>query len=493
MPGELLWMRTFGPGEFDVNVYEDGLMEGYYNPCTCEYIPFADTICWKYDFYIDPYEAFIQEECNIYWLDVQAQPMDPEARFGWKTSVDHWNDDAVYAVGIEGDHDPWFELIYPPTHPLEGQSIDLAFELMTTTCGDTTPPIITKTHPEEGYLYDADAERGVDVLFVFDLSGSMDSQMGAVKTSAVDIMDDIRAQIPDSAFGVVTFVDYNGYYSCCGYNAWYGGSSCTWDYPYALNASITQDTAAIDSLISGLNCGIGDDLPQDYSRVLYESLHDLNIDWRTCRERVVVVFGDAPVHDCDFYLSGSTGCDPGRDATVGTSDDLDFETVVAELAAYGMTVMSVDCPGDLGGDAQLSFEYMAAQTGGEYYPLSDATNAADDIMDLAKGKAYIKPYATITLDAEDPLVPPCTSGVEAIFWRYEYEGVSYPEEGEAGAINGTDIEALYGYTDPMITDYWWYVEYDDHVEIYFEEDCVHTIYYWAKDNCCNPTPIHRQK
>ncbi|MCK4348884.1 MAG: VWA domain-containing protein, partial [Thermoplasmatales archaeon] len=286
-----LWMRTFGPGEFFVELFAEGLTEGYYNPCTCEYIPFADTICWKYDFYIDPCEAFIQEECNIYWLNVQAQPMDPEARFGWKTSVDHWNDDAVYAVGIEGDHDPWFELIYPPTHQLEGLSIDLAFELTTTTCEDTTPPIITKTHPEEGYLYDADAERGVDVLFVFDLSGSMIPYLDAIKGSATDMMNSIRAQIPDSAFGVVTFVDYNGYYDCCGYDNDYGGGA---DYPYALNASITTNTASISTIISDMIIYWGGDWPQDYSRVLYESLHDLNINWRTCRERVVVVFGDAP-------------------------------------------------------------------------------------------------------------------------------------------------------------------------------------------------------
>ena len=405
----------------------------------------------------------------------------PGPAVGWKTSLEHFRDDAVW-----GGPDNWNPLF----DPITGETLDLAFVI--TTCEDNTPPIITKTHPEseEEYLYDPDAEIGVDVLFIFDLSYSMFDDMADVKTSAIDIMDEIRISNPDSAFGVVTFVDYNGQYGGCGYGNTYGSGA---DYPYLLDKNITTDTGEVSTIINGMPIYNGEDWPQDYSRVLYESLHDSEIGWRNCTKRVVIVFGDAPTHDCDFY-STSTGVDPGRDAIAGNEDDLDFETVVAELAAYDMTVMSVDCPGSGGDDAQESFEYMAAQTGGEYYPLADATDAASDIVDLAKGKAYIKPYAIITLDAEDPLVPPCTSGFESMFWRYEYEGVSYPVEDDGdGAINGTELEALYGYTDPMITGYWWYVNDTGHVEIYFEEDCLHTLYYWAKDNSCNPTPIHKQK
>jgi|LGVE01.1.fsa_nt_gb hypothetical protein len=51
----------------------------------------------------------------------------PEYTWGWETSYEHWNDDAVRG-NIAG---PWEELRYPEGHPLEGQSIDMAFEITT--------------------------------------------------------------------------------------------------------------------------------------------------------------------------------------------------------------------------------------------------------------------------------------------------------------------------------------------------------------------------
>jgi hypothetical protein len=59
-----------------------------------------DTIIYQYNFFFDPLEAFEQlgtiDEPIVYWLNVSAIPDDPEAVFGWKTSWDHWNDDAVF-------------------------------------------------------------------------------------------------------------------------------------------------------------------------------------------------------------------------------------------------------------------------------------------------------------------------------------------------------------------------------------------------------------
>ncbi len=133
-----LWVWDFGPGEFEAwpSMYGE---EGYYVPCIEYYEPFADTVCWRYDFYIDRDEAFVQKEGRIYWLNVQAhvQPnpgMPEPVRFGWKTrdpEDGHFMDDAVWAVGWDWDHGPWQELRYPPQHPYAGYSLDLAFELTT--------------------------------------------------------------------------------------------------------------------------------------------------------------------------------------------------------------------------------------------------------------------------------------------------------------------------------------------------------------------------
>ena len=127
MPGDLLWEQTFGPGQFSVNLYSEG-PEGWYNPNTGEYIAEGDNQAWQYNFYIDQSVAYLQEGTPdnpiIYWLDVSATPSDDQAFFGWKTSLQHWNDDAVWADSHQG---PWSELHYPNSHPFGGESIDLAF------------------------------------------------------------------------------------------------------------------------------------------------------------------------------------------------------------------------------------------------------------------------------------------------------------------------------------------------------------------------------
>jgi hypothetical protein len=134
MPGDPVWWRYFPVGTFDFGVYADSLEEGWFFPPDDSYIWPADFTCWFYRFYVPLDEAFFQNgsqiEPKVYWLDVQAWPHDADAIFGWKTSLDHWNDDGVWGVGAEPYYGPWFELRYPPSHNMAGESIDLAFRLI---------------------------------------------------------------------------------------------------------------------------------------------------------------------------------------------------------------------------------------------------------------------------------------------------------------------------------------------------------------------------
>ena len=131
-PGDLLWETVFNPGQFRTRLYKDNLVEGWYNPNTGEYIQQGDTQVWQYNFFIDPAKAFFQKGTATnpitYWLDVEALPVSVagtvQPLFGWKTSINHWNDDAVWG---DGPTSPWQELVYPSNHPYAGQSMDLAF------------------------------------------------------------------------------------------------------------------------------------------------------------------------------------------------------------------------------------------------------------------------------------------------------------------------------------------------------------------------------
>jgi hypothetical protein len=133
MPGEVLWYRDFRPGEFTSRIHMQGVPEGWLDPPDGYLYP-ADYTIWQYNFYIPEEDAFVQngtpDEPKVYWLDVKATPADPQTLFGWKTSLDHWNDDAVWGLGDEPYLGPWYELRYPPGHQYEGESIDLAFVLV---------------------------------------------------------------------------------------------------------------------------------------------------------------------------------------------------------------------------------------------------------------------------------------------------------------------------------------------------------------------------
>jgi uncharacterized repeat protein (TIGR01451 family) len=222
-----------------------------------------------------------------------------------------------------------------------------------------------------------------DIMFVFDATGSMGDEINEVKSSATNIMSDIRAVIADSRFGLASFADYPYYYeSYCGYSNQYGSPSVP-DWPYRLDQALTTDIVAVQGAIGGLTLGSGEDGPEDYTRVLWElGVNDVaDVGWRPGATKIAIVFGDAPTHDCDFYAT-STGGDPGPDAIAGTPDDLNFESVVAQLAANDVIVLSVDSSGYPGGDPEESFRYMAYKTGGAYYALPDAGEIPKAVLEL---------------------------------------------------------------------------------------------------------------
>ena len=136
LPGEPLWTATFTPGTFEARIEAGQIVEGWYDPAASNYLPIADWTCWRYTFPVDVTRAFVQtgtvEHPVIYWLDVQALPLQaepPTARFGWKTSYEHWNDDACWAPALDPYSGFWWEMRYPQGHPWYPESIDLAFML----------------------------------------------------------------------------------------------------------------------------------------------------------------------------------------------------------------------------------------------------------------------------------------------------------------------------------------------------------------------------
>jgi hypothetical protein len=83
---------------------------------------------FQYNVQVDPAELFTQEAGTIYWLGIHVTVLDENnTEFGWKTSRDHWNDDAV----VEDFHDTlpidWIELRDPEQPDI---SLDMAFVIV---------------------------------------------------------------------------------------------------------------------------------------------------------------------------------------------------------------------------------------------------------------------------------------------------------------------------------------------------------------------------
>ncbi len=126
-PGALLWF--YDTWVYDEILWADGLQEIFWNPATGEST--VDTMVWQYNFDIPIDEAFDQVEGTIYWLGVVE--MHGDVTFGWKTSVDHWNDYAVWSGDPIG---PWNEILNPAGDLYE---VDMSF-VITTPYSPSPPP-----------------------------------------------------------------------------------------------------------------------------------------------------------------------------------------------------------------------------------------------------------------------------------------------------------------------------------------------------------------
>jgi hypothetical protein len=121
MPGDIVWERVWFMDEFSIREWPELGNQGWIFP--------DPEPQWVWDAHQKIYqvnitgilEPFHQEEGKVYWLELGVEA---DNWFGWKTSLDHFNDDAVFMVWNPNLGElEWFELLDPMT----GESLDMAF------------------------------------------------------------------------------------------------------------------------------------------------------------------------------------------------------------------------------------------------------------------------------------------------------------------------------------------------------------------------------
>jgi hypothetical protein len=243
-----------------------------------------------------------------------------------------------------------------------------------------------------------------DIIFSFDCTGSMSDEISVAKTEAINIMNSLDALISDAQYGVMSYMDYPASYSSCGYSNQYG-SAGSGDYAYLLNQPLTSNKVTVSTAINSLFIGWGADEPQDYTRIFYESYSDPAIGYRSGSKKVLINIGDAVPHDCNLNQgvpgkvgTWSTGGDPGRDGVMGTADDLDLQTVLAEMAANNITLIELHGNTYYGGLEYWT--YWTSLTGGALYHLGGAEEIPEAIDSLIGEEATH--ISTLTLEVTTP-------------------------------------------------------------------------------------------
>ncbi len=100
-PGDLLWEYDFNPDQFTIAGPFTG-QEGWYDPVNEDFIRPDHLLYWQINITHIP-DPFVQQQGTIYWLDLSLSLTTSGVNVGWKTSQDHFNDDAVMAVKLPGD------------------------------------------------------------------------------------------------------------------------------------------------------------------------------------------------------------------------------------------------------------------------------------------------------------------------------------------------------------------------------------------------------
>lgn len=226
-----------------------------------------------------------------------------------------------------------------------------------------------------------------DVLFIFDVTRSMQNVLDSAAQNADRIMSDLTGLIPDIQFGVVAVSDYPV--------APYGVAS---DQAYSLTLPMTDDSNEVRAALGGLTLQDGGDGAEAYGLAFHNAAKDAAIGWRKDARHLIVSFGDSVPHD-DNLNAGMASPKPilpdqkwstaYRQADAASTDTLDWQNVLVELrnSDEQITVLHVVSGStdrdNVPSQALLAYwKYWAGLTGGDAVLEEDAGQLPETIRTL---------------------------------------------------------------------------------------------------------------
>jgi hypothetical protein len=122
----------------------------------------------------------------------------------------------------------------------------------------------------------------IDVVFSFDVTGSMAACLGQVRRVVTEVVQRLFAQVPNLHVGIISHGDY-----CDGA-----------DFLSLLD--LTDDQQQICNFVRTAPSKHGGDAPEAYETVLARAR---GMKWRSGRDKVLVVIGDDVPHEPSYYLN----------------------------------------------------------------------------------------------------------------------------------------------------------------------------------------------
>lgn len=193
----------------------------------------------------------------------------------------------------------------------------------------------------------------IDVLILLDRTMSMEKFINTTADASEKIVSDIQGIAPNTRFAVAAVSDYSPLFTP-------DTDKRTW----LLLTDFTYKGTDVAKATKSISLSNGGDTPEAYVRGLYESSE---MTWRQDAKKIIIFFGDATAHQLD----------PGRDETLGTSDDLNINDVIAKLKAKDISVIGIYTRNDR--EVVNEFNRISSDTLGKSIPLSNASESASVI------------------------------------------------------------------------------------------------------------------
>lgn len=268
-------------------------------------------------------------------------------------------------IQSNGKYDNKFVTI--STVPGSGQSSSSRYPL----------PPITMTN-------DAPKPSSLDFVFVIDTTGSMWDDIGAVKSSSVELVDTLFNDIPDPRIAVIDYKDFP--------QVPYGGSG---DYPHRLFLDFSSNRDQVVSAIQSLTVGGGGDTPEAvYSGLMaaferpQDHLGQALGAWRSGAKKTVLLLGDAPPHDPEPVTGYTLQIVQDAAAAVGGTPELpdvsaNFAALLggsADATSGGVSIYTLQIGYD--STTKSFFEALSAGTGGQSFTAVSASGVVPAIREI---------------------------------------------------------------------------------------------------------------